>query len=59
MAVIGGPERVSERLAEIANATQADELMLVCDIHDPRLRLESLELAALASETLRVPALQP
>jgi luciferase family oxidoreductase group 1 len=59
MAVIGGPERVSERLAEIANATQADELMLVCDIHDAKLRLKSLELAAQASEALRDPALHP
>ena len=46
MAVIGGPERVREELSRIAQATQADELMLVCDIFDPALRLRALDIAA-------------
>jgi luciferase family oxidoreductase group 1 len=48
MAVIGGPERVQEELSRIAQATQADELMLVCDIFDPALRLRALDIAAAA-----------
>lgn len=46
LAVIGGPERVREELSRIAQATQADELMLVCDIFDPALRLRALDIAA-------------
>lgn len=46
LAVIGGPERVREDLSRIAQATQADELMLVCDIFDPALRLRALGIAA-------------
>jgi luciferase family oxidoreductase group 1 len=46
--VIGGPAKVSAGLAALAEATQADELMLVCDVFDPALRLRSLEIAAAA-----------
>lgn len=46
MAVIGGPDRVQAQLHQIAQATQADELMLVCDIFDPALRLRALDIAA-------------
>jgi luciferase family oxidoreductase group 1 len=46
MAVIGGPETVAEQLHKIAEITAADELMLVCDIFDPALRLRALEIAA-------------
>lgn len=46
MAVIGGPQTVREKLREIAELTQADELMLVCDVFDPQLRLRALEIAA-------------
>ena len=44
--VIGGPAKVSAGLAALVEATQADELMLVCDVFDPALRLRSLEIAA-------------
>ena len=44
-AIIGGPEKVSLRMAALVQATQADELMLVCDIFDPALRLRSLDIA--------------
>jgi luciferase family oxidoreductase group 1 len=47
-AVIGSPETVREGLAALADTTEADELMLVCDVFDPALRLRSLTLAAQA-----------
>ncbi|WP_374324978.1 LLM class flavin-dependent oxidoreductase [Azonexus sp.] len=47
-AVIGGPDRVREGLGALRQATQADELMLVCDIFDPALRLRALDIAATA-----------
>jgi alkanesulfonate monooxygenase SsuD/methylene tetrahydromethanopterin reductase-like flavin-dependent oxidoreductase (luciferase family) len=46
--VIGGPERVREGLIALIEATAADELMFVCDIFDPALRLCSLDIAAAA-----------
>ena len=45
-AVIGGPDTVREGLNELAEATGADELMLVSDVFDPALRLRSLSFAA-------------
>ncbi len=45
-AVIGGPSRVREGLSVLQEATQADEMMLVCDIFDPDLRLRALDIAA-------------
>ncbi|MFV5212554.1 LLM class flavin-dependent oxidoreductase [Azonexus caeni] len=47
-AVIGGPDRVREGLSALRQATQADELMLVCDIFDPALRLRALDIATAA-----------
>ena len=47
-AVIGGPERVHDGLSRLAEVTGADELMLVCDVFDPDLRLRSLDIAAAA-----------
>ena len=48
MAVIGGPDTVAAQLQRIVEATAADELMLVCDIYDPALRLRALDMAAAA-----------
>ena len=48
MAVIGSPATVAEQLKKIVQVTQADELMLVCDIFDTQLRLRSLDIAAAA-----------
>jgi luciferase family oxidoreductase group 1 len=45
-AVVGGPDKVRAGLFALAQATQADEFMLVCDVFDPDLRLRSLEIAA-------------
>ncbi|MCE1191524.1 MAG: LLM class flavin-dependent oxidoreductase [Acidovorax sp.] len=47
-AVIGGPDTVRAGLLRLAEATQADEFMLVSDVYDPALRLRSLEIAAQA-----------
>jgi luciferase family oxidoreductase group 1 len=45
-AVIGGPDQVRAGLTALAQQTQADEFMLVCDVFDPALRLQSLDIAA-------------
>ncbi|MEY4345042.1 MAG: hypothetical protein RL032_874 [Pseudomonadota bacterium] len=45
-AAIGGPERIKRQLQHLTDITQADEIMLVCDIFDPALRLQSLDIAA-------------
>lgn len=47
-AVIGGPDTVRDGLQQLADATQADEFMLVSDVFDPALRLRSLDIAAQA-----------
>ena len=51
-AVIGGPDTVQGGLSALAQATDADEFMLVCDIYDPALRLRSLDIAAAALESV-------
>jgi len=51
-AVIGGPDTVRHGLARLLAATAADELMLVCDIFDPALRLRALDLAVAARDAL-------
>jgi luciferase family oxidoreductase group 1 len=48
MAVIGGPVTVAEHLKKIIEVTEADELMLVCDIFDTSARLRALDIAAAA-----------
>jgi luciferase family oxidoreductase group 1 len=47
-AVIGSPDRVRAGLQQLADATEADEFMLVSDVFDPALRLRSLDIAAAA-----------
>ena len=47
-AVIGGPDTAREGLQQLADATQADEFLLVSDVFDPALRLRSLDIAAAA-----------
>lgn len=53
-AVVGGPDTVRAGLEKLAQATSADELMLVCDVFDPALRLRSLDIAAQAHSDMRV-----
>ena len=48
VAVIGGPDTVRAGFTQLAQATDADEFMLVCDVFDPQLRLRSLGIAAAA-----------
>jgi len=45
VAAIGGPDTVHGRLDALVRDTGADELMLVCDIFDPDMRLRSLDIA--------------
>ena len=49
-AVIGGPDTVRQGFKALAEATGADEFMLVCDVFDPALRLRSLDIAAAAMQ---------
>lgn len=51
-AVIGGPDTVRAGLAQLQEATQADEMMLVCDVFDAKLRLQSLDITAVAVKDL-------
>ena len=44
--VIGSATTVRQGLNELLRTTAADELMLVCDIYDPALRVRSLEIVA-------------
>jgi len=51
-AVVGGPDTVRQGLEALVRATGADELMLVCDVFDPALRLRSLDITAQAHAAL-------
>ncbi|MDD2991056.1 MAG: LLM class flavin-dependent oxidoreductase [Zoogloea sp.] len=55
-AVVGGPDTLRTGLAQLISATGADELMLVSDIFDPELRLNSLRLARDARDALETAA---
>ncbi len=60
-AVVGGPATVLAGFKAMAEATEADEFMLVCDIFEPTLRLRSLDIAAAAlrSDSVRSTSDQP
>ena len=49
-AVIGGPDTVHNGLQALANATLADEFILVSDVYDADLRLRSLDIVAEAQK---------
>ena len=51
-AVIGSPDTVRGGLIQLQQATQADEMMLTCDIYDPKLRLRSLEIVSASVESV-------
>ena len=57
-AVIGGPQTVRAGFEALAAQTGCDEMMLVCDVYDPALRLRSLDIAAAArtGQPLATPA---
>lgn len=46
--VIGGPDTVRQGLQALADATEADEFMMVSDVFDADLRLRSLEITSQA-----------
>ncbi|GAO26591.1 luciferase family oxidoreductase [Alicycliphilus sp. B1] len=54
--VVGGPQTVRAGLRALAQATRADEFMLVSDVFDPELRLRSLEIAGAGQRRLTRPA---
>ncbi|MDE2121015.1 MAG: LLM class flavin-dependent oxidoreductase [Betaproteobacteria bacterium] len=56
-AVIGGPATVRAGLQALAEATRADEFVLVSDVFDPELRLRSLDIAARALRELQAGAM--
>ncbi|MBC4014652.1 LLM class flavin-dependent oxidoreductase [Siccirubricoccus deserti] len=47
--VVGGPEAIRQGLAEFAERTGADELMVTAQIHDPAARLRSFAITAEAA----------
>jgi alkanesulfonate monooxygenase SsuD/methylene tetrahydromethanopterin reductase-like flavin-dependent oxidoreductase (luciferase family) len=57
-AAIGGPETVRQRLGQLLQETEADELIFTSDLYDHALRLRSFEIAADAMKQLSVPELQ-
>ena len=52
VAVIGGPETIRRKLAQLLDETKADELIFTSDLYDHALRLRSFEIAANAIKTL-------
>jgi len=47
--IVGGPETVRKGIADLIEETQADELMIVCDVYDHPTRLRSFERIAQAA----------
>jgi luciferase family oxidoreductase group 1 len=56
-AVIGGPDTVRDGLQQLADLTQADEFVMVCDVFDVSLRLRSLDITAGVMREATTPAL--
>ena len=54
IAVIGGPETVRRKLAQLLRETKADELIFTSDLYDHALRLKSFAIAADAMKTLAI-----
>ena len=52
VAVIGSPQTVQQRLAQLLRETDADELIFTSDLYDHSLRLRSFEIAADAMKKL-------
>jgi luciferase family oxidoreductase group 1 len=51
--IVGSPETVREGLAALVAETEADELMVVCDVYDHATRLNSFALIAAAARGAR------
>ena len=56
IAAVGGPETVRQKLAQLLDATGADELIFVSDVYDHTMRLRSFEIAG---EAMKALALDP
>jgi alkanesulfonate monooxygenase SsuD/methylene tetrahydromethanopterin reductase-like flavin-dependent oxidoreductase (luciferase family) len=56
VAVIGGPETIQRKLAQLLDQTKADELIFTSDLYDHARRLQSFEIAANAIKILTVTA---
>jgi luciferase family oxidoreductase group 1 len=56
VAVIGGPETIQHKLAQLLDQTKADELIFTSDLYDHARRLQSFEIAANAIKILTVTA---
>jgi luciferase family oxidoreductase group 1 len=54
ISAVGGPETIRQRLAQILDATGADELIFVSDLFDHTMRLRSFEIAADVMKALAV-----
>ncbi len=52
VAVVGGPETVSQKLNEFIRRTGVDEIILTSDIYEHQKRLQSFEIAAAAIRSL-------
>lgn len=46
VAIVGGPETARRKLQQFLHDTQADEVMITCDVYDQARRLRSFEIAA-------------
>jgi luciferase family oxidoreductase group 1 len=53
---VGSPDTVRRRVAELADATHADEIIATGQIYDHRARLHSFELAAKIFQSLKAPS---
>ncbi|NYT38676.1 LLM class flavin-dependent oxidoreductase [Allopusillimonas soli] len=56
---IGSPETVSAQLQSFIARTGADELMITCNMHEHKARLQSYEIAAQVGKTLRAAVAEP
>jgi luciferase family oxidoreductase group 1 len=52
-AAIGGPDTLRARLSALQEATQADEIMIVCDVFEPALRWRAMDIVAEACAELQ------
>lgn len=54
-AAIGGPEKVKQQLLQLAEITNADELMITSDVYDQQKRLRTFEIVAEAMKEFNFP----
>jgi luciferase family oxidoreductase group 1 len=59
LAVVGGPETVERKLADLLRATGADELIFTSDLYEHESRLRSFQIAAEAMKRLTAEGIHP